>query len=167
MAPKPKRPAPADFYQPASYTPEESAAFLMKQILASMSAEVDHALTPQGLTHAQWIPLLKIHWGHASTAAELAREIQLDAGATTRLLDRLEAKGLVRRERSTEDRRVVKLALTPEGAAAARKIPAVLCKVQNAHLAGFDAGEWLQLKTLLRRVLENARALQADRQGQA
>ena len=52
---------------------------------------------PGGPTFPQWLPLYKLHMGEATTVAELARECQLDTGAMTRLLDRLEAKGLCRR----------------------------------------------------------------------
>ena len=114
---------------------------------------------------AQWVPLLKLHMGSASTVAELARECQLDAGAMTRLLDRLEAKGLVARVRSSEDRRVVNLELTKEGREAARQIPAVLCKVQNAFLQGLDIEEWEQLKGLLHRILDNGTRLQGGSEG--
>lgn len=144
------------FYRPEDYRPEESAAFMMKRILACMATEVDQALEPTGLTHAQWVPLLKLHLAQASTVAELARECSLDAGAMTRTLDRLEAKGLVTRVRSSQDRRVVNLELTPEGRAAAEKIPAVLCRVQNAMLQPLSIAEWHELKSLLQRVMANA-----------
>jgi DNA-binding MarR family transcriptional regulator len=158
-----KTPAPAAFYKPAGYSPDESVGYLMRRILTLLSAEVEHGLGPAGLTNAQWVPLLKLHMGHASTVAELARECNLDAGAMTRLLDRLEAKGLVKRQRSSEDRRVVNLALTEEGAVAAGRIPAILCGAQNAHLAGFTQEEWQTLKGLLRRMLANAQAIQSER----
>ena len=87
---------------------------------------------------------------------------ELDAGAMTRLLDRIEAKGLCGRERSSQDRRVVKLHLTDEGRAAAREIPVVLARIQNACLAGFTHNEWETLKDYLRRVLDNAQALAAN-----
>jgi DNA-binding MarR family transcriptional regulator len=159
--------SPADpvFYTPEDYRPDESAAYLMRRILTLMAAEVDEALEPQGLTSAQWVPLLKLHMGHASTVAELARECQLDAGAMTRLLDRLEAKGLIARVRSSEDRRVVNLELTKEGRDAARHIPKVLCKVQNAFLTGLNVEEWQQLKHLLQRILDNGTQLQGSREG--
>jgi DNA-binding MarR family transcriptional regulator len=137
----------------------------MRRILNCMAGEVDQALEPQGLTHAQWVPLFKLYHGDASTAAELARECQLDGGAMTRTLDRLEAKGLVARVRSSEDRRVVNLELTREGREAARQIPAVLCKVQNAFLQGLSVQEWEQLKSLLRRILDNGLALQGHPEG--
>ena len=78
----------------------------------------------------------------------------------TRLLDRLEAKQLVRRVRSVDDRRVVNLELTKAGQVAAREIPELLSRVQNAHLAGFSADEWQTLKGYLRRILETAQTLQ-------
>jgi DNA-binding MarR family transcriptional regulator len=136
----------------------------MRRIISSLGSEVDRELEPQDLTSAQWVPLYKLHLGHAATAAELARECQLDAGAMTRTLDRLEAKGLVRRVRSAQDRRVVDLELTTEGRAAAQQIPALLCKVLNAHLKGFKVEEWQLLKSLLHRMLENAVELQSSRE---
>jgi DNA-binding MarR family transcriptional regulator len=157
--------APPAFYKPDNYRPDESVGYLMRRILSAVSQEVERELEPSGLTNAQWIPLLKLYMGDASTAAELARECMLDAGAMTRLLDRLESKGLVRRVRSNEDRRVVNLELTDEGRAAARQIPTTLCNVQNAHMRGFTVDEWQLLKGMLRRILDNALAIQAEREG--
>lgn len=160
-----RRPVPPPaFYRPDDYDPEQSVAYLMRRILASAAAEVEHELEPSGLTNAQWVPLFKLSIGSASTVAELARGCQLDTGGMTRLLDRLEAKGLVRRVRSSEDRRVVNLELTDEGRAAAKTIPAVLCGVQNAHMRGFTLQEWQTLKTLLRRILDNAHEIHAARE---
>src|SRR6478609_8614876 len=152
------------FYDPESYRPEEGVGYLMRHIINAVALEIDRELEPSGLTNAQWVPLLKLYMGSATTVAELARECRLDAGGMTRLLDRLESKGLVRRVRSSEDRRVVNLELTDEGRDAAKKIPAVLCRVQNAHLRGFSHEEWQLLRSLLRRVLDNSAAIQAERE---
>jgi DNA-binding MarR family transcriptional regulator len=78
------------------------------------------------------------------------------------MLDRLEAKGLCQRKRSEEDRRVVHIALTEAGEAAAAEIPRVLSGVQNAHLAGFSAEEFETLKSLLQRVLANSKTIAAQ-----
>jgi DNA-binding MarR family transcriptional regulator len=156
---------PPVFYTPEDYQPDQSAAYLMRRILTCMAGEIDEALEPRGLTSAQWVPLFKLHMREASTVAELARECQLDGGAMTRLLDRLEAKGLIARVRSCEDRRVVNLELTQEGREAAKQIPDVLCKVQNAFLQGLSIEEWQQLKSLLRRILDNGLKLQANPEG--
>ena len=154
------------FYKPENYQPDESAAYLMRQIISLATSEIDKALEPTGLTNAQWVPLIKLHLGQASTVAELARECKLDAGAMTRTLDRLEAKGLVARVRSSEDRRVVNIELTREGRETAKKIPAVICQVQNSFLQGLSVAEWQQLKDMLRRILANGLALQGETQGQ-
>lgn len=148
----PKSPA---FYDQSNYRPEDSVGYLMRQILTSMAQGIDTQLADSDLTNAQWLPMLKLHLGHASTVAELARACNLDAGAMTRLLDRLEAKGLCKRTRSETDRRVVNIALTELGRTVAQGIPDVLCKVLNQHLTGFTPEEFLMLKSLLHRVLAN------------
>lgn len=157
----PAAPAPVAFYCANGYRPEESAGYLMRQILNMVSQEVDRQLAHTGLTNAQWIPLFKLFVGLASTPAELARECRLDAGAMTRTLDRMEAKGLCRRERSATDRRVVTITLTETGREAAQVIPEVLSQVQNAHLAGFSRDEFELLRSFLRRILVNASAIDA------
>lgn len=154
----PSGPPPACFYRAEGYRPEESVGYLMRQILSTVAHEVERQLAHADLTNAQWVPLFKLFSGQASTVAELARVCQMDAGATTRLLDRLEAKGLCRRVRSEEDRRVVNIELTDAGRSAASEIPVVLSSVQNAHLSGFTDEEFQTLKGYLRRILSNAKA---------
>jgi DNA-binding MarR family transcriptional regulator len=150
-----------EFYRAEGYKPDESIGYLMRRILSLIAQGVERELEPTGLTNAQWVPLLKLYMGKGSTAAELARVCELDAGSMTRLLDRLEAKDLCRRIRSSEDRRVVNLELTEAGLAAAKEIPAILSRVQNAHLAGFSVEEWQTLKGYLRRILDTAQSLQS------
>jgi DNA-binding MarR family transcriptional regulator len=150
-----------EFYRAEDYKPDESVGYLMRRILSLIAHGVERELEPTGLTNAQWVPLLKLHMGCGSTVAELARQCDLDAGSMTRLLDRLEAKQLCRRVRSSDDRRVVNLELTASGRIAAGEIPAILSRVQNAHLAGFSLEEWQILKGYLRRMLNTAQSLQA------
>jgi len=155
----PAQPGAAPFYATERYRPEESVGYLMRQILNTVGHEVERQLAHTELTNAQWVPLYKVYSGQGSTVAELARGCQLDAGAMTRLLDRLEAKGMCKRVRSEADRRVVHIELTESGVQAASQIPAILCGVQNAHLQGFTPHEFETLKTYLRRILINAKAI--------
>jgi DNA-binding MarR family transcriptional regulator len=150
------------FYRAENYRPEDSVGYLMKQIINMISQDIERQLAHTDLTSAQWVPLFKIHFGQASTVAELARECSLDAGAMTRLLDRLEAKGLCKRVRSETDRRVVNISLTPTGTQAASEIPETLSGVQNAHLAGFSEEEFQTLREYLRRILHNAHSIAAQ-----
>jgi len=150
---------PADFYRPGAYGMDESVGYLIKRAMQSIVTEADKRLLAHDLTHAQWMPLFKLWVGQCSTSAMLARDLQLDPGATTRALDRLEAKGLVRRLRSEQDRRVVNLELTDEGRKVAEVVPAVLAEVLNVHLAGFSHDEWQTLLVLLRKMIANGDAL--------
>lgn len=154
--------AQSPFYCPDGYRPEQSIAWLMRRILTALGQQVERRLGQDGPTSPQWLPLYKLHLGEASTVVELARRCQLDTGAMTRLLDRLEAKGLCRRCRSTSDRRVVNVELTDAGRRCAQEIPHILSQVQNEHLAGFSPAEWQQLQDFLRRILHNAQAIQTQ-----
>lgn len=151
--------APAAFYDRDTYVHEGSVGLLLRRVNDSLRHEVDRRLALHDLTHAQWVPMFKIAKGEVDTMAALARDMCLDPGATTRALDRLETKGLVRRERSQADRRVVKLVATEAGREVAAQVWGVLADVLNAHLAGFDRQELDLLMSLLQRLLTNGDAL--------
>ena len=156
-----------DFYRTEGYRPDDSIGYLMRRIISLVGQGIEREMEATGLTNAQWLPLLKLHTGMASTVAELARQCDLDAGSMTRLLDRLEAKRLCVRVRSKDDRRVVNLELTDAGRAAAREIPKILCDVQNNHLAGFSVAEWQVLDGFLRRILNTALTLNGSAEKQS
>jgi DNA-binding MarR family transcriptional regulator len=147
------------FYVPGQYRPDQSVGYLMRKVLTSILNLADGHLAAHDLTYVQWLPLYKLVMDEAHTVASLARDLEIDPGAMTRSLDRLQAKGLVVRERSTEDRRVVRLVLTDEGRNVAQKVPAVMANVLNGHLRGFSEDEWTLLRQFLNRMLANGEAL--------
>lgn len=160
----PENPRPVCFYAGEDYNVSESIGYLLIQLMTSMRREVEGRMGELGLTDAQWKPLLMLKLGKADTAFELAREMSIDAGAMTRMLDRLEAKGLIERIRSETDRRVLHLRLTPGGEVSAAQVPHVLAEVNNEFLCGFSKSEWSQLKELLQRMLLNGQRLQTDKE---
>ncbi len=147
-----------EFYRPDAYARSESIGYLLKRLQQSITAQADQQLCKQGLTHAQWGPLLLLRISGPSSVAKLVEELNTDAGAMTRLLDRLEAKGLCQRERSSEDRRVVMLTLTEEGCRITSKLTAVLADTFNSHLQGFSHDEWRLLLGFLQRMIANGEA---------
>jgi len=153
-----------EFYKPDNYLRAESIGWLLNRVKQSIALQADARLAKEGLTHAQWVPLLVLRLGGPSPAAKLVAELNTDAGAMTRLLDRLEAKNLCRRERSSEDRRVVMVSLTEEGQRITAELTAVLSDVFNAHLKGFSHEEWRTLLSLLTRMLNNGDALRSAQQ---
>lgn len=152
-------PSPAGPYEPGRFTPDQSVGYLMRKVMGSIRSQVDARLFSCDMTYVQWLPLYKLMLHEGATTAHLARDLEIDPGAMTRSVDRLVAKGLVRRERSQEDRRVVHLVLTDEGRRAAARVPAVLTEVLNGHLQGFSEAEWQLLLQFLNRMLANGEAL--------
>jgi DNA-binding MarR family transcriptional regulator len=132
---------------------------LIKLVFTSLVRSVDARMQPLELTAMQWEPLLMLALGRADTVAALARECNVDCGAMTRMLDRLEEKQLVQRQRSDADRRVVNLNLTAKGRDAAAEIPQLLGEELRRHLSGFSANELKTLTTLLTRMLGNVGAV--------
>jgi DNA-binding MarR family transcriptional regulator len=107
-----------------------------------------------GLTYPQYLVLLVL-WERGSVPVrELGTALHLDYGTLTPLLKRLEAHGILRRERSAADERSVLITLTEQGAALqerARPIPALI-----ATAAGLTPAEFEQLRVLLRKLTANA-----------
>ena len=143
------------FYNGNAWTADDSIGHLLRQAMASLSRAAEAEMKLVGLTSVQWAPLMMIARGGHPTAASLARDLNTDTGAMTRMLDRLEAKGLLTRRRSETDRRVVELALTEQGRSVTEQIPLHLGRIYNSHLGGFTAAEFEQFKGFLRRLAHN------------
>lgn len=150
------------FYQAETYQPMRSIGFLMRRVLSSVLQQADAQLADQSLTYVQWLPLYKLLICADSTSAALAKDLGMDPASVTRALDRIEAKGLIYRERSTSDRRVVHLHLTEEGRRVAAEVPHVLSRVLSRHLAGFTHEECSTLVDMLLRMLRNGDALRTS-----
>ncbi|WP_118179900.1 MarR family winged helix-turn-helix transcriptional regulator [Paraburkholderia phosphatilytica] len=149
-----------------SYTPPpeiseyqlgESVGYLIARVKSMASNMVtQRSMAELGITSQQGSILFMVASGKCVLAAELAREYGIDASAITRLIDRLEKRGLLTRVRSSEDRRAVRLALTPEGQQIAARMPAIFTSVTDRLLSGFTPEEVGFLKSMLRRVLVNS-----------
>ncbi|MFM0325843.1 MarR family winged helix-turn-helix transcriptional regulator [Caballeronia glebae] len=139
------------------YVLAESVGYLISRVRSTMwNMVTQHTTSELGITSTQASILFMLAVGKCLTAADIAREYGIDASAVTRLIDRLEKRGLLSRVRSEEDRRVVRLALTDEGRATAEKIPAIFTSVLDNLLAGFTPEEVGFLKSMLRRILANS-----------
>jgi DNA-binding MarR family transcriptional regulator len=154
----------ADVYSLDSYEPKRGLGHIIgrirAQLLAAIDAELarDEFLAPLEVTSAQLIVIVNLAGKECATSAsELCKGISYDAGAMTRMLDRLEAKGLVRRTRSPDDRRLVNLELTQAGKAAYPRLREISMRVLNRSLCDFSSDEARALENLLVRVGQNLR----------
>ena len=143
-------------YDIASFRPSQAIGAHIGRARRSIVEAIDQQLAPLEISHAQWIVVMLLGDGAASTAAELCKVLIYDPGAMTRLLDRLEKKGVLRRVRAEGDRRTVRLELTTEGNKLYPKILEALVQVFNRLLHGFTKTEVQQLEQLLKRMVANA-----------
>jgi MarR family multiple antibiotic resistance transcriptional regulator len=128
---------------------------LIGRARSALLTGLDGELEPFGLTGAQFAVLKNVADGVAETAADLCRTMHYDTGSMTRMLDRLEEKAVLRRERCTEDRRVVYLRITDTGNDLLPQLRAAAVHVLSRHLAGFSSEEVENLKQYLVRMIHN------------
>lgn len=96
------------------------------------------------------------------TPAEVGRQVHLSASTVTRILDRLERADLIRRERTSTDRRKVSLVLTDYGRERYRDLPTPLQERFLANLGDLDVHEQQALLHALQRVVELMEAQRLD-----
>ena len=117
----------------------------------------DLRLQPYELTEATWLPLIRIARAPSPPRQkDLAAWLFVDNSSVVRLLDNLEAAGLVER-REGEDRRAKIIVLTPRGRAIADKVETVARKVRTDALAGLSDKD---IETTLRVLDHVCRALE-------
>jgi DNA-binding MarR family transcriptional regulator len=155
-----------EIYEAATFQPKKSVGALLSRVRVEMLATLDRELAEDQslaaleLTAAQLIIIANLAVAESPmSASELCKGISYDAGAMTRMLDRLESKGLIRRNRSSQDRRLMHLELTDEGRAAYPRMREIAMSVANRFLRGFTKNEARVLEGLLARMLENAQQI--------
>ena len=105
-----------------------------------------------GLTYTQYICMMALWERDGISVRELGDRLFLDSGTLTPLLKKLEARGLLVRERSVEDERCLVVRLTEEGRS--MRDEAAVVPGQMACIVPLSAEEGFQLSTLLRKLLE-------------
>ncbi len=139
-----------------AYDPRTGIGRILSRVKCAMMEALDRELAPLDITGAQYVILANLATGQADSTTSLCNVVSYDPGAMTRMLDRLEKKGLVSRCRCPHDRRKVKLELTAEGAAVYPQLVATSGRIVQRFLTGFHPSEITQLERLLDRMLANA-----------
>ena len=114
---------------------------------------IDTHMEPHGISAAQFKVLIIMAQYGVDTPAELCRHLSLDSGSMTRMLDRLEHKGLLARQRCADDRRLVRLALTEDGQELADKLPGIGVNAMNQLAGALDSEELQTLEAILKKIL--------------
>jgi DNA-binding MarR family transcriptional regulator len=142
-------------YDTKTFEPRMGLGRLLSQVRMEILDALDRELAPLDITAAQYVILATLAEGPTDSASGLCRGVSYDPGAMTRMIDRLERKGLVRRIRCPDDRRRINLELTVEGKAVYPKLIDSAVAVLNRYLRGFSREEIAQLETYLNRMLAN------------
>jgi DNA-binding MarR family transcriptional regulator len=110
-------------------------------------------LKPLGLTYTQYIVLMVLWEDENITTGELCRRLYLDSGTLNPLLKKLTDRGFVTRQRSSEDERVIIVAITEEGQALREKLKEVPQKIGSC--VSLSEEDMKEMYTLLYKVLKN------------
>lgn len=149
-------------YEVETYRPSKSVGHLVNRLRSEMLTALDSELAKDpdtaalDVSSAQYIILTNLADDESNSTTRFCKHMSYDPGAMTRMVDRLEAKGLVSRRRCEQDRRRSYLELTEEGRTAIPKLRACSVRVLNHFLRGFTPDEVMMLERLLTRMIRNA-----------
>jgi len=145
-------------YSAADYTVESSIGYLIRRASNLMVSRVETVFAAHEITFVQWLVLAYLRDGMANTAAELCRQLCHDSGALTRLVDQLCERGLIERQRSLQDRRIVELSLTDSGLKAVEALTPLVVDCLNCALGDFTQEEVDTLARLLGKLIDGIAA---------
>jgi DNA-binding MarR family transcriptional regulator len=117
---------------------------------------------PLGATLQMWRVLAALRERDGRRMGDLSETTSIEVSTLTRLVDTMEAKGLVARRRAADDARAVVLHVTPAGRRLTQRIVPIAERYEQVALAGFSPTEAERLKAALRRLYRNMDKLQGD-----
>lgn len=128
---------------------------LVSRLRVELIDAMDRELAKFDISAPQFIVLASLANREADSPSSLCKTISYDPGAMTRMIDRLEQKGLIRRVPHPEDRRATNLELTVAGRVLFPQLVATKEIVQERFLRGFSKDEIATLESFLTRLIHN------------
>jgi DNA-binding MarR family transcriptional regulator len=141
------------FYTVDTLEAPNSIGFLVKRCGGLMSQLAERHFATEQVSFTQWMVIAILGRYERLTATALSEETCHDMGAMTRIVDDLEDEGLVRRERTERDRRVVEIALTPQGRRYLQTGKRLVVELLNSLAEPFSRQELETLIALLQRLM--------------
>ncbi|MBF6623729.1 MAG: MarR family transcriptional regulator [Pseudomonas stutzeri] len=138
------------------YPDQHRFAMQLAQLSRGWRAELDRRLADLGLSQARWLVLLHLaRFDHEPTQRELAQSVAVEGPTLARLLDGLEAQGLVQRKAAPEDRRAKLITLRPAARPMIEKIEAISTQVRHELFNGIDEADLRKCQQVHARILSN------------
>jgi DNA-binding MarR family transcriptional regulator len=141
---------------------DDYLAALLAQASQLISGEFHRVVRANGFSVSEWRILASLAGSTALSIGRLAAISTIKQPTVTRLLDRMEAKGLVRRLDKDGDRRITRVAITPVGSRMVARLIALARAHEQRVLAPFGLERAEELKTTLRHIIELHGAAPAD-----
>ncbi len=140
----------------------EQVLVSIRQLIRATDLHSKQLTKSSGLTSSQLVLLKVIAEQYDVTAGEIAQRISLSQATVTSILDRLEGRGLVLRERGSTDKRKVYVRLTPEGSATLNSAPQPLQERFIQQFQQLQGWEQTMILSSLQRVAHMMDADQLD-----
>ncbi|RXZ88366.1 MarR family transcriptional regulator [Agromyces atrinae] len=140
---------------------DDMLCFSLYAASRSVSQAYRAVLAEHDITYPQFLVLVSLHQSGEASVGELGAMMHLDSGTLSPLLQRLESRGYLTRERRPGNERVVVVALTPEGVTLRREVIAAVDCLAAAY--GIEPGELGALLATLQRITTNMTELTATR----
>ncbi|MCP4820128.1 MAG: MarR family transcriptional regulator [Shimia sp.] len=138
--------------------------YLMNRAYAALARAADRRTKAEGdVSLAQHGVLFALTMEDGLTVSALAKMLSMGKPSVSGMVDRMAARGLVRREKDAGDGRVVRVFLQAEGATLVARTNPVVKEMNAALLAPFDATEQDVIRRFLKHVAENAEDVLAQR----
>ena len=141
---------------------DRNFGFILNDVSRLMRTAFDRRAKSLGLTRSQWWVLNHLYRRDGLVQAELAEILEIERPTLGRLLDRLEAKGWIRRELGLEDRRVKRVYLTEEVKPAMKSLRRIAAELRQQSLHGLDENERERLVDILIHMKSNLLNLPTD-----
>jgi DNA-binding MarR family transcriptional regulator len=138
--------------------------FLVNDVARLMRTLYDRRMAPLGLTRSQWWVLNHLYFHEGISQTQLAAILDIEKAALGRLLDRMEAKGLVARRQDDRDRRTRRVYLTKEIQPTLQVMRKAAAVTREESTGSLSQAERASLLDMLQRMREDLSALTADRQ---
>ena len=118
---------------------DEDFLFLLYDVARTMRTRADQRARTRGMTRAHWVILARLERQPGLTQNEMAAIVEVEPITIARLVDRLEARGLVVRKADPKDRRVWRLHLTSAAAPILREIAKYRAEINQLITGGMAA----------------------------
>jgi MarR family transcriptional regulator, organic hydroperoxide resistance regulator len=129
--------------------------YLIARTARRYEMDMDHALRRIDMDVPSWRAVMLLHERSPSSVSEVAEHAVMRLSTMTRVVQRLEKRGLVTLARRAADARVTDVHITPSGEKVVAQVRAIASRIYQSAFRDFDAGEIQALNTLLRRVFGN------------